>query len=319
VTALWAAQLQAWGHEVTVITNTPDPGQQSFPFPVLRRASGYRQWQAMRRADVVVQFDISLKGLPLWWLSGKPLVISHHTGLFPPAGEKPWRQRLKQWCCHEFPVVNITCSHFLAKDLKRTAVVHSPYDSQCFHEQEKTDREPGSVLFVGRMVSVKGLSWLLASFGDLWQRQPSARLTVAGSGPEESTLRQWVQQQPWRDAIEWKGALAPGQVAMEMNRHQLLVVPSLQEPFGTVVLEGLACGCKVITSNAGGLPEAGGEFTTVVPVNDQSALAVAMSEALQHGSEKEMENNQVAGFLQQHTVAATAGLFLETIKKAFDN
>ena len=45
----------------------------------------------------------------------------------------------------------------------------------------------------------------------------------------------------------------------QLNQSEILVVPSLwSEPFGIVALEGLACGCALLASDAGGLPDAVG-------------------------------------------------------------
>ncbi len=66
-----------------------------------------------------------------------------------------------------------------------------------------------------------------------------------------------------------------------MNRHRCLVVPSRwAEPFGIVALEGVASGCIVIGSNAGGLPEAIGPGGVTFPNGDTNSLAERMKEAM---------------------------------------
>ncbi len=54
----------------------------------------------------------------------------------------------------------------------------------------------------------------------------------------------------------------------------MLVVPSVwEEPFGIVVLEGLACGCVPLVTRSGGLPDAVGDCGVVVARDDPAALA----------------------------------------------
>jgi glycosyltransferase involved in cell wall biosynthesis len=57
--------------------------------------------------------------------------------------------------------------------------------------------------------------------------------------------------------VRLTGPLSGEELVRELNRHEILAVPSLwAEPFGNVALEGLACGCVVVGSNDGGLPDA---------------------------------------------------------------
>lgn len=313
VTEAWAGWLHGQGLAIEVVTNTPDPTGKTFPYPVWRRVGAWQQYRAMRRAQVVVQLDVSLKGLPLWWLSRRPLVISHHTALRSTSGLLPWRQQLKLWCSQQLPILNIACSHFIARGIDgRAVVVPSPYDASMFRPST-LPRRPLSLLFAGRLVSVKGLQVLLQSLALLFPKWPGLQLTLLGDGPERHALQQQIEAKGWQRAVTVAGAATGEAVAAAMASHRVLVVPSLQEPFGTVVLEGLASGCVVVTSTVGGLPEAGGNFTLQVPPADAVALASAIQQALEQAP---AAAPGLASFLQQHTVEATASLFLSHIQQA---
>jgi glycosyltransferase involved in cell wall biosynthesis len=145
------------------------------------------------------------------------------------------------------------------------------------------------------------------------QQLPGAQLTIVGTGPEETMLRQFVKQAGLTEAVRFSGPASPADVAAAMATHEVLVVPSLQEPFGTVVPEALAMGCRVVTTTAGGLPEAGGTFTRKVPPNDVATLATAMVQALHDAPPSE---TALHPFLQQLTVDASAALFLTHIQQA---
>ena len=64
------------------------------------------------------------------------------------------------------------------------------------------------------------------------------------------------------------------------------MLPSRSEPFGIVVAEALACGCAVIASRIGGIPEivVDGESGILVEPDDQDALARAVSRVLDDGA-----------------------------------
>lgn len=67
------------------------------------------------------------------------------------------------------------------------------------------------------------------------------------------------------------GKISPDQVALWMNVFDILILPSRQEGFGCVVLEAQACGCPVVGSNAGGIPEAIGLGGLIVEDGDNFA------------------------------------------------
>lgn len=308
----WATYWQQQGHTVTVITHTPNPQPDNSSYRILRQPSLWQQWQAMRRADVVLMLNISLKGLPLVWLAGKPLFISHHTLLTDGHYARQWRQQLKQFICNRFARLNICCSQYVARSLRRTVVVHSPYDATLF-QPGNGERIPGSILFVGRLVSDKGIHTLLEAAARLQQQQLPFQLSIAGDGPLREELQAYGRANQLSN-IHWLGAVAQSTVVQLMQQHSMVAVPSLVEPFGTVVPEALACGCQVICSNSGGLPEAAGGFATLVPAGDAAALTSAIQAALLSPN-KPAATAAIAAHLQGLTVPASADALLRAIQQ----
>ncbi|MCU0335924.1 MAG: glycosyltransferase family 4 protein, partial [Chitinophagaceae bacterium] len=119
------------------------------------------------------------------------------------------------------------------------------------------------------------------AFELLVQQHPHGgwQLSIAGDGP----LRQLVEQSAARlPAIRVVGSVSQAGIARLMQQHQVLAVPSVVEPFGTVVPEALACGCAVVSSTAGGLPEAGGACVLQVAPAEPGAWATALATAAQN-------------------------------------
>lgn len=312
VTMAWAEYWQQQGHSVTVITCTPNTQPDNSAYCILRQPTLWQQWQAMRRADVVLMLNISLKGLPLVWLAGKPLFISHHTLLTDGRYARQWRQQLKRFICNRFARLNICCSYYVARSLQRTIVVHSPYDATLF-QPGNGERIPGSTLFVGRLVSDKGIHTLLEAAACLQQQGVTFQLRIAGDGPLRKELQAFSIAKQLSN-IHWLGAVPQSTLVQLMQQHHIVAVPSLVEPFGTVVPEALACGCTVICSNSGGLPEAAGGFATVVPAGDAVALANALQTALQKPN-KQAATAAMAAHLQGLTVPASADALLTAIQQ----
>jgi glycosyltransferase involved in cell wall biosynthesis len=79
------------------------------------------------------------------------------------------------------------------------------------------------------------------------------------------------------DRIEFAGSVQGAELARLLNRHRILAVPSVwEEPFGVVALEGIACGLTPVVTDSGGLPDAAGRCSVVIPKSDPSALANAI-------------------------------------------
>ena len=146
--------------------------------------------------------------------------------------------------------------------------------------QEEHDRStlrrlgvhPPFLLFVGTLEPRKGVAELLAAHRIVRRSHPGLDLVLAG-------------QRGWGGPIDLSG---PGVVAVgstddgeldALYRAAVaLALPSRYEGFGLPVLEAMARGCPVVTSDAGALVEVGGGATTVVPVGDVDALAAALDQ-----------------------------------------
>jgi L-malate glycosyltransferase len=142
--------------------------------------------------------------------------------------------------------------------------------------------EPGyEVLFLANLEVRKGIHVLLDAFAGLLGQLPTARLVVAGTGPEGGAVQARVRA--WAEAGRAKllGHVEREQVMSTMQRCDVYCLPSFGEPFGLTALEAMACAKPVVATDAGGLAhivdEHGGRK---VPPGDAVALAAALHEVL---------------------------------------
>lgn len=112
------------------------------------------------------------------------------------------------------------------------------------------------VLFVGRLVAIKGCEFLLEAMSTVQKQIPGAELVVVGDGPEKRRLVE-IAEALELNAV-FLGALPRGQVREWMDKSRVFCAPSISEPpgsfetFGMVILEAQLCGLPVITSAKGG-------------------------------------------------------------------
>jgi alpha-maltose-1-phosphate synthase len=129
------------------------------------------------------------------------------------------------------------------------------------------------VLFAGQVSLRKGIPYLLQAFAAL--KHPGKRLRVVGSvAPEITTLLARLPQ----EQVEILGSVPQVQLPKMMSESHVLILPSIEDGFGLVLSQALACGCPLIaTTNTGGddLISDGVEGF-IVPIRDASALTDRM-------------------------------------------
>jgi len=281
------------GHEIILVTKSC--GDQAddlsrFPFSVLRRPTPAQLWKAYCSADVVFQNNIELGSLWPWVFNLKPLVISVHTWIRDSHGKRRLVDLLKLWMLRLADKVIIVSNSLRDDSNKSALVIPNPYNEKCFYELPNTTRDL-AIVFLGRLVSEKGVDLLLEAFNKIradpkivlacFNQGIELRLTIIGSGPEEGRLRKIVQENALTSCVEFVGVQS-GHLLMELlNRHKILVLPSrCCETFGMALLEGMACGCVVVGSNAGGIPAAVGQAGLLFERGNAESLAAQLNQLL---------------------------------------
>jgi colanic acid/amylovoran biosynthesis glycosyltransferase len=147
-----------------------------------------------------------------------------------------------------------------------------------FQPLPQIERTP-IVLFVGRLVEVKGCRHLLRAMQDVQRSFPAAELVVIGDGPLRLQLEEQARQS--LQYCQFLGSQPPHVVREWMNRAKVFSVPSITaengnaEGFGIVFAEAQAMGLPVVSFSSGGIPEAvaHGETGFLSPEGDWEGLA----------------------------------------------
>lgn len=133
---------------------------------------------------------------------------------------------------------------------------------------------------VCRLVEQKGIPYALEALRRLRSQFPRAHLVIAGDGENADELRRLASALGIADRVHWLGWRSDA--ADLMSAFDLLLVPSLWEGFGLVLLEAMARRVPVIASRVGAIPEvvAHGETGILIEPGDVPALAQAMARLL---------------------------------------
>jgi glycosyltransferase involved in cell wall biosynthesis len=294
VSALLAPEFIKAGHEVILVTLTGPADQVERPYPVLRRPSPRKMLELIRWCDVYFQNNISLlMAWPLLFVR-RPWIVAHHTWIRPFGERFTLRARLKTFLLRYSR--NATISRAIAERIPEASdIVGNPYNEHVYKLRPEIPRDI-ELVYLGRLVSDKGVDTLLHALLQLKRWQLAPRLTIIGSGEEDHSLRLLARNLGVQEQVTFTGAKQPEQIARMLNAHQVLVVPSrMPEPFGIVVLEAIASGCVIVASRAGGLPDAVGKCGITYEIGDLQALTNALqimltrpalqAEMQQHGRE----------------------------------
>jgi len=115
-------------------------------------------------------------------------------------------------------------------------------------------RIPRNILFAGHLIKTKGIYELV----DVCSLIDDINLTMIGKIPNDETklnLLSIAQRKGNSDWIHLKGNLTTEGVIKEMLSASIFVLPSYTEGFPNVILESMACGCSIIATTVGAIPE----------------------------------------------------------------
>jgi glycosyltransferase involved in cell wall biosynthesis len=274
-----AQGLSERGYDVTVVTATPAAREDEYRFRVVRRPGPAAMLRLVQDADVAWQNQISLRLLwPLAFVP-RPLVFMHHAILEDNAVIGARFTALKRLLCR------FGHNGFVSSALQRTLglpgpVIPNAYDETTYRLMPDVPRDR-DIAFLGRLEPYKGVDTLLDALAILAARNMHPAATVIGAGPEEDALKARAASAGLSAQVDFAGPQHGEELARLLNRHRVLVVPSRTfEGLPMVVLEALACGCVVVGTDLGGLPEAIGPCGPVVRPNDPAALADTLAALL---------------------------------------
>jgi colanic acid/amylovoran biosynthesis glycosyltransferase len=140
------------------------------------------------------------------------------------------------------------------------------------------------IVTVGALIWRKGYEYALLALKRLIESGSDATLTIVGDGPERDRILYTVSDLKLEERVTFTGSLPPEKVRDVLQDSHVFLLTSLSEGIANVVLEGMACGLPVVTSDAPGMREAvqDGEEGFVVPLRDAEAAASRLQDLIAH-------------------------------------
>lgn len=314
MSALLAREFVREGHEVVVVAETQGQEEVTAGYGVARNLPPGELFKLVRWADVYFHnHPLMRKAWPLLFID-RPWVVTFQTWL--PGSEKggSLTGRLRRTALNHAERIYISAAVAASTPFPGT-IIHNPYDETMFKPLSGVRRNL-DLVFVGRLGADKGCNVLIDAVKVLRDRGLELKVSIVGGGPEEPRLRMQVERHGLSDWIEFLGVQREKALAETLNAHRVMVVPSVwNEPFGVVALEGIACGCVVVGSSGGGLPDAIGPCGLTFRNGDPMALAGVLAGLFGDTHSLERFRGGALDHLAVHTSAAIAQAYLSVFHR----
>ncbi len=156
-------------------------------------------------------------------------------------------------------------------------IVHNGIGTAEFEEIAPAP-DAADLLFIGELRPVKGIDTLLDALNRLHRSGQKLTAVIVGGGPDLDELKAHAGRLGLTQSVTFSGPM-PARQAFALGR--LMVVPSRAESLPYIVLEAIAAGIPMVSTNVGGIPEIFGPLSDVlVGPDDNEALTLAIEAAL---------------------------------------
>jgi len=230
-----------------------------------------------------------------WSDSFPPLLCTSHGGdLFGLNGK--FMDGTKRWVIKKASAVTTVSgamSHAvdtLQIDREKVHVIPMGVDLQRRFVPPHRPRCGKKLLFVGRLVEKKGLTYLIDALPLILVKHPEATLTVIGEGPEKNRLLRRVSEVGIENQVTFKGAIKNASLPGYYQDSDIVVFPSViandgdREGFGLVLVEALGCACAAVVTDLPAMRDIvrDGCNALVVRQKDARQIANAVIRLLDH-------------------------------------
>ncbi|HEX4091660.1 MAG TPA: glycosyltransferase family 1 protein [Trebonia sp.] len=171
------------------------------------------------------------------------------------------------------------------------------------------------VLFVSSLWQYKNCDGLLRAWAIARHELPGLQLAVVGSGRDEAyvaSLHALAAELGITDDVVFVGGVPLTETVSFYRAAEAFAYPSHNETFGLPLLEAMACGCPVVTSDVSAMPETAGGAAVLADPKDPASIARAIVEAV-NGSDRlrDLGLKRAAEFSWSATGARTLDVYRE--------
>lgn len=231
-----------------------------------------------KSVDIIHGHDwlVALASIATKHFTNKPLVFTYHSTERGRVGtlstpDSFTIDSLEWWCGYEASKIIVTSRSMMNEVMNafkipsnKISIIPNGIDISEFNIQVNPleikrnigiGEDKKLVLFVGRITSQKGVTYLIQAVPKVLSAHPDARFVIVGDGWELGTIKNMIYSMGLGEYVKTLGFLPDHTVKSLMKAADVMVIPSIYEPFGIVALEAMASGTPLVASDVGGLSE----------------------------------------------------------------
>jgi Glycosyltransferase len=314
VSAMMAELFNKLGHECDVLTPVENREPDAFNYTVHRRPGILQTMRLVRHADIVISKGASLAMVPYCLLLSRPFIWVHSgyqasciDGLGwvdgEPAPLTPWaslafhyrragllyviksaiKLYIRRFACRHIVAMNVAVSDWVAmrQPFAKQIRIYNPFPIYRFADDAQAAESKYQFLYLGRLVSEKGVATLIKALAFLVEQHPGKSMTllIIGEGNWQDRLESLAREVGVENHIVFAGRSTGRELVRMVKQCEIAVVPSeWEEPMGGVALELLAAGKPLIVSKNGGVAECAGDAALLFDNGDHVMLANCMAQ-----------------------------------------
>ncbi len=136
---------------------------------------------------------------------------------------------------------------------ERIIVVGAGFNNNLFYPKAKPKPDPVQLVYAGKLSNAKGVPWFLRALKEI--NSPDWQLHLVGSGSGKEKEHCLKLAKVLGDKVCTHGAIPQEELAEIMRRSHIFILPSFYEGLPLVILEALACGCRIVATELSGIKE----------------------------------------------------------------
>lgn len=225
-------------------------------------------WSLIRvRANTfdIINFHVAYPNLTFWhwisrWIKPKVIITEHWSAYHFNFGLSKPPPRIQRIFKQNIPVIAV--SKALMHDIEVFSKAKFPQylvpnivDTSVFKPDGEVTRKPYRLFMVAQWKKPKDPFIILKAFYTFSQNHSRAELIIGGYGPLLNEMEKFVEKLDLMRSIKFMGKMNADEIAKEMQKAAGFIHSSEYETFSVVCAEALSCGCPVIASKVGGIPE----------------------------------------------------------------
>jgi glycosyltransferase involved in cell wall biosynthesis len=280
--------VQLTGRGWQVLTTSTKPGRLARLFDTLTTIWRLRHQYAVAHVEVYSGWAFRLTEAACWMLrrAGKPYALTLHGGGLPEfARRNPQRVTRLFAAAHTVTAPSRYLLETMQPYRADLRLIPNPLHLPAYAYRPRQQAQP-QLVWLRSFHEIYNPSLVPRILAKLVQRHPEARIVMVGPDKGDGSLARMqavAKELNMLDRIEIPGAVPKAEISNWMNRGDIFLNTTNVDNTPISVLEAMACGLCVVSTNVGGLPYllANGETALLAPANDADALANAISRILE--------------------------------------